>query len=111
MISFIPDAVGLKESGLRSGYRLLLFFVSVLLLFEPLETDPAFSGSGPGPPVGAILELLTVCPEPVMPSSPFALLALAVSERPQPLKRTANASETIKAKVRRIEKSLLCRER
>jgi hypothetical protein len=94
--------LSVKESGGWYGYRLLLFFVSALLLFEPLETDPAFSGSGPGPPVGAMFELLTVWPEPVIPSSPFTLLALALSEPPQPLKSAAIARVTIKAKVRRI---------
>jgi len=52
-----------------------------------------------------MFELLTVWPEPVMPSSPFALLALAVLEPPQLLKRAATASVKIKAKVRRIDNS------
>src|SRR5215213_5890850 len=109
---------GWAYGPLNYGFLLSLDLLLAVLLFAVasdlfsllllLPTEPAFSGSGPGPPVGAMFELLTVWP--VVPSSILPLLALAVSERPQPIKSAAIVSVVIKTRVRRIESSSCARK-
>jgi hypothetical protein len=99
----LPFASHFGLQAARGGYwAFLLVLVLLPLEFSVWPVVPAFSGSGPGPPVGAILELFSLSD---VPASVFALFALAVSVSelpPHPLQKIAVADKMRIARVRRI---------